>query len=105
MVPYQYLKVYRENDNSCLLQTESRNSKHPFVCCKQKRKFVFLGRPSINSDRRWLFQQTCPSMLVPLSKILYQYKPSENTHYTQYNDGKAENGFSLEDNICLICWF
>jgi hypothetical protein len=29
----------------------------------RKRKFVFLGRQSKNSNQRLLFQQTCPSML------------------------------------------
>jgi hypothetical protein len=28
-----------------------------------KRKFVLLGRPTINGNLRLLFQQTCPSML------------------------------------------
>ncbi len=48
----------------------------PFVFCKRitanlrlfsangKWKFVFLGRQTINGNRCFLFQQTCPSMLV-----------------------------------------
>jgi hypothetical protein len=46
-----------------------------FVCCKRetanfrlfatnekgKRKFVFLGRQTMNGNQRLLFQQTCPS--------------------------------------------
>jgi hypothetical protein len=28
----------------------------------EKRKFVFLGQPTVNGIRRLLFQQRCPSM-------------------------------------------
>jgi hypothetical protein len=34
-----------------------------------KRKFVFLGRQTINGNRRLLFQQTCPSMLFLTGEI------------------------------------
>jgi hypothetical protein len=34
-----------------------------------KRKFVYLGRQTINGNRHLMFQQTCPSMRI-ISKIL-----------------------------------
>jgi hypothetical protein len=50
----------------CLLQKENGNSKLPFLSCKRKQKFVFLGLQSINGNRRLLFQQMCPSMHLHL---------------------------------------
>ncbi len=41
-----------------ILHTESR-----------KRKFVFLGRETINGNRRLLKQQTCPSMSIGTYQI------------------------------------
>ncbi len=54
--------------------------KFPFICCKRKmetanfrffaangnrkRMFDFLGRQTINDNRRLLFRQTCPSIYV-----------------------------------------
>ncbi len=34
-----------------------------------KRKFVFLGRQTINRNRRLLFPKTCQSMIVTLPSI------------------------------------
>jgi hypothetical protein len=46
------------------LYTENGNAKQPFVFCKQKTEdgSFFLGRQTINGNRRLLCQQTCPSM-------------------------------------------
>ncbi len=48
----------------CLLQTETENG---------SQKFFFLGRQKINSNRRLLFQQTCPSILTIFTNILVTY--------------------------------
>ncbi len=55
----------------CLLQTEDRNGKLQFVCCKQKRKteVLFLGRQMTNSSRRLLFQQMYPSMVKGVKSL------------------------------------
>jgi hypothetical protein len=58
----------------------NRKRQFPFVCYKRKtetanfhlfaanengkRRFVILGRQTINGNRRLLFQQTCPSMPI-----------------------------------------
>jgi hypothetical protein len=66
---------------SRILQTENGTNRKrglPFVCCKEKtetvnlrlfaadgngkRKFLFLGRQMLTSNRRLFFLQTCPSM-------------------------------------------
>jgi hypothetical protein len=45
-----------------LLRMENGKDKLPFFCCKRKRKLFFLGRQTINDNRRLLFQQRRPSM-------------------------------------------
>ncbi len=42
--------------------TENRNGKLPLLSANGKRKFVFLGRQTINGNQRLLCQQTCPSV-------------------------------------------
>jgi hypothetical protein len=42
-----------------------------FFSANRKWKFVFLGRETINSDRRLLFQQTCLSLIVWYRYLLY----------------------------------
>jgi hypothetical protein len=37
-----------------------------------KRKFVFLGRQTINGNRRLLFQQTCLSMLAAVASVKWR---------------------------------
>ncbi len=84
----------------------------PFVCCKQntetsnfrlfaanrkrKRKFVFLGRQTINSNQQLLFQQTCPSMNIlksVYSCCLFRCKHAVQLHresFTFLSDEKVE---------------
>jgi hypothetical protein len=90
MLLFQYIYIWKtefmENDSFslfaanrkpkpqtsvCLLQTENRNSKLPFVCCKQKtetanfrlfsangkRKFGFLNRCMINGNQNCCFSK------------------------------------------------
>ncbi len=58
MLLFQYIYIYIENGTK-------RKRQLPCVFCKQKkRKFVFLGGQTINSNRRLLFQQMCPSMAM-----------------------------------------
>ncbi len=52
MLPFQYILYIRK--------TKTANFRLFFA--NRKRKFVFLGRQTINGNRRLLFQQTCPSM-------------------------------------------
>ncbi len=78
---YVFMSPYTSLNVSGILQTEIRtNGKRqlPFMCCKRKtanfclfaatgtgkRKFVFLGRQTINGNRRLLFQKTCPSITL-----------------------------------------
>jgi hypothetical protein len=75
----------------CLLQMENGNGKLSFVCCKQKRKFDFLGRQTINSDQCLLFPQTCPSMplgqKIIVLKILNLDKSGlQNTYFLVKRD-------------------
>ncbi len=53
-----------------------------------KRKFVFLGRQTINSDWRLLFQQTCPSMSMALNSSVCSLKKTlfseQFRFYTKY---------------------
>jgi hypothetical protein len=62
-----YYKRKSENGNLRLLvQTKNGNGKLTFVCCygNGKRKLLVLGRQTINGNRRLLFRQTCPSMVI-----------------------------------------
>ncbi len=47
---------------SCKQKTETANFSFFTANGKRKWNFVFLGRQTINGNRRLLFQQTCPSM-------------------------------------------
>ncbi len=89
LLPFQYIYIhvyiyiYMENRTN-------RKRNFPFVCCKWKtetanfclfaaygrRKFVFLGQQTINSNRRLLFQQTCPSMPLGSMVIWDQLEPT-----------------------------
>ncbi len=49
-----------------------------FISCKQKWKFIFLGRQMFNGNRRLLFQKTCPSMNFPMVKAIVAMKVSSS---------------------------
>jgi hypothetical protein len=53
----------------CKQNTETSNFRSFAANRKRKRKFVFLGQQMINSNQRFLLQQTCPSM--DIIKIVY----------------------------------
>jgi hypothetical protein len=72
-----------ENDSFSLF---SAKPKLPFVYCKRngKRMFVFLGRQTINGNRRLLFQQTCPSMPISREKIQLTERLFFSNSQTEY---------------------
>ncbi len=77
MLPIQYIYIHTHTENGTNEKRQlpfvaaNRNGKLPFVFCKRKnRKFVFLGRQTINGIRRLLLQQTCPSMVITDCKML-----------------------------------
>jgi hypothetical protein len=58
-----------ENDNFNLFAADGKRWWQTSVCLfaakgKGKRKFVFLGRQTINGSRLWLFQQRCSFKLT-----------------------------------------
>jgi hypothetical protein len=55
----------------CKRKTETANLRFVAANVNGKQKFVFLGRQTINGNRRLLFQITCPSMLVGILQSLY----------------------------------
>ncbi len=70
MLPFQYKYIYTKWNYQkralfvCLLQTEDVNGTVPFV---------FLGRQTINDNRRLLFQQTCLSMSAGCLVLLFLF--------------------------------
>jgi hypothetical protein len=68
---YEYIYMQNRTEGKtavsiCLLQTEKGKSKLPFVCCKQKQKFIFPCRQMINDNQQLLLQPRCPFMLAKI---------------------------------------
>ncbi len=66
--------------------TENGNGKLPFICCNGngKWKFVILGRQTINGNRRFLFQQTCPSKCIPMFWLINCFLRSHNFYVKSF---------------------
>jgi hypothetical protein len=56
-----------KNGNFRLFAANGKQEEQSSVCLsKTEQKFVFLGRQTINSNRRLLFQHMCPSIAITL---------------------------------------
>ncbi len=61
--PYVHVSKFPEVHKRKTATSENGKGKGQiFVCCRRNGKRIFLGRQTINSNGRLLFQQTCSSM-------------------------------------------
>jgi hypothetical protein len=72
-----------ENRNFRLFAANTKGKRQTSICLLQMEtenwKFVFIGRQTINSNRRLLFQQTCPSLEISRKATCWRHRKTQDT--------------------------